>query len=923
MLIQFKRLLKKLQKVVIKDWRIFSLLMLGAFLQGAFLAFLNTGALSFYLEQKGLFDLGFDFLLVGILISFVGRWTVKLDRRMGYGGAPICALLFGILISLLFFMESHTRIGVNLLFLYAYTVPLLLQVAFWMVASRFIPLRLDSYKFLGVFACESLGFLFAGWKMLSMTSSEAVLYVSAGTLLLLFFVMKLLVWLLPVPSETFVKKSGGVQDTPEFKLVACILGVSFLFTLSFAWSDYLFYSLLPAQSALSVFAKIWLAKGIITLGLLFFILKFSYIYTMLVSVLLTSVFFYLMGIFYIKDYFVGLCCVFTLYQTVAYLFWGRFLQMLPRLLILGEGVRIRWRRDVVWVPLAWVLAGAVILNFSKVSISILLMAFSELFLCGVILSLVFYNRFFVQMCQTWRWFKGPLMMFSKKAKMLVHQGCHSHHFDEVLYFFRLLEQTHDADFKKELVKGLSHPLDPVRLYCVDKLSQMGLTPELYRQFSKLFKTEKAESVQCHLLSALIHREGEENPTRVFHQFGSYLDDKKLRPGAILGFLQSGGECALLAMDGLQHLTQSKKTEEIFQGLDIINHVPQTGLIRLVLPLLKHHDPKVVAQAILTAGNIAHTQSLSFVLSALDKPEFQEVSLRALKNYGKLALPPIEKMIGNVHVPMARRKKLISFLGCLSSGEGKQILLRQLQITDLKLRKEILQAVIDSHIVWVYRQRTKILIPAIFEDIKQWHLLTHHIQKCRQAPDPALADSFGFLVRSFEQMRQDLKVILLNQLRLLYPNDLVDHAVQMVFSPIVAVQLNGIELLQDLIAHKIYHQVRPILMETFEGKTISSETGLDKQEAHTFLKQLILSPDFYLDRWTQAAALYGLKQIGSAADLPVLENAFQSPWSIVWEAAMDALNSWVDSKQKKDFIREILLENPNIDLHHFLKQQEEK
>ena len=231
MFIQIKRFLKRLNKLEIKDWRILCLLMGGAFVLGQFMVYLNTGVMDLYLQKGGIFDVGFDFLWVGILISFVGRITVKLDRRRGYGGAPLTLILFGLLAGLLWWIQevSDSQLIPHLFFLYAYTAPILLQYAFGMIAHRFISLRMDSYKFLGVFSWTLLGMIYGASKITQgHFDNLSVLMMALTCLGVLFALMKLLVWFLPVPSETFVKKSGGVQDAVESKLVACILCMAFL-----------------------------------------------------------------------------------------------------------------------------------------------------------------------------------------------------------------------------------------------------------------------------------------------------------------------------------------------------------------------------------------------------------------------------------------------------------------------------------------------------------------------------------------------------------------------------------------------------------------------------------------------------------------------------------------------------------------------
>lgn len=925
MLIQTKRLMKRLNKLKVREWRILSLLMLGAFFQGLFFVYLQIPTVEIFLQKKGLFDIGFDFLLVGIILSFVGRITVKLDRRFGYGGVPLCGALFCVLVGLLWATKSSDGNVwlVNALFIYLYTAPILIQKSFFMIARRFIPLRLDSYKFLGVLGCLFLGLIYGAGQISSIQGRHQTLFLMAlMSLGALFVLMKILVLMLPVPSESFVKKSGGVQDPAELNLVACLLILSFLFMFCFGGLDYLFYRGLTLSKMRTTLTQIWFYRGILGLGCLALLYRFNYIYNMISGVALLGALFVISGLSFYGDWSAGVRLGVVGVWVLGYLYWGMFLQTLPRLLVLGQGVRIRWHRDVVCVPLAWLFLGSIILNFSPTQGALMLAVGGCLFLLFLFLALVFYDRFFIKMCQMRRWCAGALMALSQKTKQMLRQGVRSKDLDEVLYFFRLMIQTGFPGLRKELAHGLMHPNIQVRLFCVDRLDLYGLTPTTYRQLNYAFHHDQEEKVKTRILAALIHREGEENPTKVFHKFGAYLDDKKLKSGAILGFLKTGGECALLAMDGLQHLAQSTRKEDIFQALDIIDQVPQTGLIRLVLPLLKHADKEVVCRALLTAGVIGHTQSLSFVLSALDEVDLQESALLALKNYGKLALPPIEKMIGNVHVPLARRKKLVLFLAQLSSGEGKQILLRSLNVADQKLRKDILKALWDSKIVWVRNQRQKILLPTLKRDIQRWYWLWENVQKCGQSPDPVLADSFGFLIRSFKDSLNDLRLILLYQLLLLYPNDLVLYAIQMILKKQISAQMNGVELLQDLIPHKLYVSLRPILMAPIEEQEKNGTISLGKTQAYHFLKKLILNPDFELDRWAVAAALYGLKHVGSFDDLAVLKKAFASSFPVVWEAGLDALRYWGDKPRQKAFLKTFVEENPHLSFTHFLKHQED-
>ncbi len=921
MFIEIKRLLKRLEKIDVKHWRNLILLMLGAFFWGMFLTHLNIASVQLLLQKKGLFDVGFLFICIGVLTSFIGRLTVKLDRRKGYGGVPLSAGLFVVLLALLWMMDSAPKCVGQFLFVYQYVAPVILQVSFWMIAGRFISLRLDSFKFVGIFACEWLGFLYAGCGLLSATETVQELLVwSLCFLGALILIMKGLVFLSPVPGETFVRKSGGVQDNTESKLVSCIFLMTLIFTTCQAWSDALFYHLLSPMTAGKTLATMWLIKGMLGFILVCLLRHTSYTYHTVIGVLTTGVCFILLGGFSVMQYTGAFYTFFVLMTTLIQIYWPAFLQLLPRLLSLGNGVRIRWYRDVLYGPLGWVLAGATLLSLNTQMISFSLMVFAGLLLGLIGLALSFYNKFFIQMCQNRRWCFGPKMLLSQQAVDLLKKGIESKDVDEVIYFYLLMSQTGYAGLTKQLLKGLHHPDSAVRLFCVQRLDKQGLDSQTYPQIHKAFSTETDQRVRSYLLATLIHRKGEENAGHVFHKFGDYLDDSKLNVGAILGFLQSGGECALLAMDGLQRLSQSKKVSDIFKALEIIEQIPKTGLVRLVLPLLKHPDIEVVKRAIVTAGHIGHTQSLSFILSALDSPELQESALRALKMYDKLMLPPIEKMIGNPNVPFTRRKTLVSFLRYLPSGEGKQILLRQINVADQKLRKEILRAILDSKIVWSARPRKKVLIPSLLQDIQTWHWMNENEQKCAQCPDPVLADSFGFLNRSFMESKNDLRLMILYQLMILYPNDLTNRAIQMILKPQMDYQINGIELLQDLISGSLYQKVYPILMAPWKTPETKGHYALDKKQAYTFLRQLILNPHAPLDRWTIACVLYGLKQVGSKKDLDVLQKVFPYSWQVVQEACLDLLSAWTTPKEQAVFVDKITSENPTLALRYNLKER---
>ena len=321
---------------------------------------------------------------------------------------------------------------------------------------------------------------------------------------------------------------------------------------------------------------------------------------------------------------------------------------------------------------------------------------------------------------------------------------------------------------------------------------------------------------------------------------------------------------------------------------------------------------------MTAGKIGHVQALSFVLSALDYPEYQEAAMEALKKYGKQAFPPIEKMLTNPYVPLERRKKLVLFLQTQDSGEGKQILLRNINISEQKLRKSILKAILDSKIIWIAHRRRKVLKQNILKDIERWHWLQDNIQKCRQAPDARLADAFAFLLRSFEEDCQDTRLMILYQLMLLYPETLIERAVEILLSTTPQHYEVALSLLRDLLPYRFCQKLEPVLM----NKHHEDNQSLSTPQAVHFLTSLIAYSDFTMNRWELSCILLGLKQLGNIDLLPILKKAFHTPWPVVWEMALDDLNTWVEgTAQKNSILKSIMMENPNLAFNTYLKQQE--
>ena len=106
----------------------------------------------------------------------------------------------------------------NALFIYKYILPVIVSVSFWTIAGRFVILKFSSLKYLGLLSFTFIGFFMGGgFLSKSNLASEETILISVFCLLGVVAVMKILVWLSPQPDETFIRKTGGVQDLSEQK----------------------------------------------------------------------------------------------------------------------------------------------------------------------------------------------------------------------------------------------------------------------------------------------------------------------------------------------------------------------------------------------------------------------------------------------------------------------------------------------------------------------------------------------------------------------------------------------------------------------------------------------------------------------------------------------------------------------------------
>ena len=754
-----------------------------------------------------------------------------------------------------------------------------------------------------------MGYAFAGF-ILNMGQSASVAIITALILMTVFVgLLKLLTYLSPVPSETFVQKTGGAQDVSGLKLVQGILGYAFLYVAAKGILLYALYDMLIArQTIVTDLGMLWGLFGCIGAILLLVLYQTRYVHMIVIGIMTLCGAFLIAGTGVLSHSFGLMSLSWVLLMLSSYFYLSLFMTMLLKPLAVGRTKRIRWVRTVWVEPLGFLSAGIFLFYIhADTAIGVTLQLF------GLILAVMawrlihLYSDILLESFRRRQWRGGPLILSQKRVFSYIMEHLKSDKANDVIYFMRILGLSKHPAFDKNLVKLLKHPSETVRLFALSRIERYQ-TGFFYKTIETIMQKDSAPAVQRYALSLMMCYDYDKGKKP--DKYMRYLSDKTLRAGVLRGLLKIGGDYALMAMDTLQTLAFSKDENENIEALKIIEQVPLTGLVRLVEPLMKHPDFTVATQALLTAGAMRHPQWLGAVFDALDDTDLQETALVALERYGKSAFPPLEKMLHNPLIPAYRQKVLILFLDRLPSGEGKQILLRAMAASNQKLRKSVIDALINSGIVWIHKSKKSWLNKALQKDLKRLHFELDFVRNHTQAPTHETEEAMLFLRRAMIEDIKDTRELILRQLQLLKPHPLFIKAITVLLSDYTEQYDTALGVVQDFLPHRMYRQIKPIALLPMENKNVFTEQVVLERDVAKRLSELLLKPPFELPFWIKATALYCLRRLGCEEGKSAAATLLNDKNPIVLEAAIWAL---VRLEKDETALHETLLNVPTSSL----------
>lgn len=857
---------------------------------GSLVCFFDIFASTLYLSVHGTRDLGYLLLFSAFLLYPTRCCARYFLQKQGYGAISVYFCFLSFLATIYVFQESAKSALTMILFFVKYPVALLLVSAFLGIVSRVM--RVNTKDASGLWGVIFSGYITASAACLFLNlSTDSFLIILAilctGILFFLGFIMKIM----PVEREMFITKTGAIQTVIEQKLVGStyLLGFFTFFAQSIAMV--VFYKTVLKLSAsmdiMHIFCCWWLGVGMTGLVVVTVLAQVRYVPALFASVLaLISALIVLAFGSDVSSYLV--LASFGVFELMLMLYFNGYVLSLLCLLSVGHKKSISKIRTVVVEPCGFMLGALCFIYFpSIVQNNLFLYATALLLYALVFASMKFYATLLLRILKIRGWRAGQLIL-PAEARKYIQTNIQTSNSDDVIYFLCILEKAKSSAYIRYLLKALNHQEERVRLYALDVISQFKNAQRYFKTITWVFQKDTSNKVRCRALCLLIQLSYKENPDFGVNGYLTYLDHKILKKGAMSGLLQTGGVHALLAMDGLQRLVNSKKEKDNLLALDIMAQAPSVGLIRLVNRLLKSTNTAVSAKALLVAGKIQHPEFLPFILNALKDFDLRENALIALKAYGIKAFPLIEKQLYNPATPSSLRKTLILFLTYLQSGRGKQILLRALKIGNQNLRKTIIQGMIDSGIFWVHKGKYNLLKEGIEKDAERLFRIQQFLEKYQHAPTPETRDVFAFLSRAMREDFLETRDMILYQLLLLKEVDVFSKAVRVLLSDKTESYPVALGVLQDMLPKDLHQIITKVILSDQEKKQEVIGTAITPQEAVADLSELLLHPPFPLPDWTKACLLYCLRQLGLPAGLKAVLEMLHSKNPLVLEAAVWAL-----------------------------------
>ena len=910
------------------EGRMVSFLLLQYFLLGGAFNFVQTAAFTLFLVEFSAQTLAYVYIanaLVGTLITTV---YLRLGRRISFPN--LLAVNLGFLLALV--IGFWLGLGISGANWIVFALPILFQIlvnlgnlSFWPLAGRLFNVRQGKRLFGLVGSGQWIAIVLTGFlipTLVTWIGTVNLLILGAASLIGALAVNRSITRIYatelqakneePAPSRARQSKTGLSSGLLRNRYILLVFALVFLWWLAFFFLDNLFYAVaavqFPDAQALASFLGLFLAGlGILTLICNFFLtgpvisrygLQTSLLILPVLLVLGTG----------------SMTILATLGVAVGLLFW---LAISNKLLDMSLGFSIdRSAQTILYQPLppgqrlqVQTMAEGVVQPLANGAAGLALLALGALFasyttpLIVVVLLIVItwalvafwlgrdYPKVLVQALAKRRLEGIQMQVCDASSLAALKEGLRNPQPAAAIYAASTLESIDSSLLTSALPEMLHHPAPEVRRDALERIERLGMTSVL-PAVKEICQQDSSSSVQAAALQTLAVLGKSTTSNEVI----PYLDhpDQQIRLSAITGLVRSGdANGSLIAEQKLLAMVGSSQADERLLAAQALGEISMQRYYQPMLTLLGDDDPIVRRAALKSAARLNHPLLWPQIIKALDSPQTHSAAEAALVSVGNEAMSAIAEAFANPVTSRQARVGLVRILGRIQGEDAIALLKDKFDIPDQEVRMQVLRSLSRCGY-----QASSTDLSQVKEQIKSelsqatWMLgllsfLREHqeLSLLRDALDSELDGSlerafylFSFIAggKSILRARENLRL------------------------PSPEKRAYALEVLDVSIPKDLKGALFPFVEELTPVQRLEHLAVIFPQPDRNLeqgMRDLLTVPHGCLMAWTQAAALFTLREASLSDLIDLVETFLTAPESLLRETAIWTLAGLHADRQK--------------------------
>ncbi len=385
---------------------------------------------------------------------------------------------------------------------------------------------------------------------------------------------------------------------------------------------------------------------------------------------------------------------------------------------------------------------------------------------------------------------------------------------KVIYGLKLMEKLEPALFESSIVSLSESKNKRVRQFALDKIQQLGLVPEEKDEIKGLASQAAGLAEDSDLLS--------------------------------------------ISPDKLMKLSKSVKQTDRLLAAKFMRKLTNNKTIFILLELMRDQDPRVRAEAILTARKVKRSETWNVLIEMLSSPLYSHMAASALKETGPEALLHLETAFHKSGQSDLVMVKLIQIIGHIGGNEGLALLWKKIDYPDKRIVKQILYAL--RFINYQAKGREALAVKDLLDT--EMSKTLWNVAALDEIPEEPI---YVFLRDALREEIRDNYDHLTLLLSLLYDPE----SVQLVKENIEAGTPDSIQYALELLDLFVDQDLKPKLIPLLDDSTTSDK--LEKlqiyfpRESYNPIQTInyILNRDFnFNNRWTKACAVHCTAYIDS-------------------------------------------------------------